>query len=718
MKRREFLLAAGGAALPLNAAPAEMRSEFARPALSHNTRPLWFWNGPLDKRATAEIMERSRESGYAGFGILPGRGMKPDFMTDEFLDHYRFAVETAERLGLKMCLYDEYWFPSGSAGGLLAKQHPEALSQRLDLKSIDVRGPAEVNQPAPPGALMSAVAMNSRTFERVDLRGYMREGSLAWRAPEGEWRVMFFCCVMDGARGLVDYLEPESVTKFLALTYDHYYQALGRHFGKTIDSAFYDEPTMHWNKGRSWTPAYNRKFQRRYGWDPAPFYPALWFDIGPETAAVRNALFGFRAELYADGFIGTLQEWCRKHGVALTGHQDQEEIVNPVGLCGDLMRCFRDQDIPGIDQIFQYGRASKAYKVVSSAAVNYDRQLVMTECYGAIKNMPVENLYKEVMDQFAKGVNLMTPHAVWYDPVKIVFPPELSYRSPTYGPALPAYNEYTGRLQLVLQRGGHVADIAVLYPIATLQAGYRFDAGEPYKGGVIPPEADYMEIGERLALDVRRDFTFLHPETLDAKCSVDGKFLRLRNQIHPQEYRVFLMPGSRAIHWSNLQRIVEFFESGGVVVATTRLPDQSAEKGRDAEVRKAIASLFGRPGEIRRNRRGGRSCFFDQPTAETLRRFLDAALPDGDVVFEDSPTVSGGALAYIHKRIGGREVYFFANSSSGPVDCRVRLRGRLRLETWDPHSGRIQAAAAESGGSTTRLRLQLGPVRSLLFVSL
>ena len=89
---------------------------------------------------------------------------------------------------------------------------------------------------------------------------------------------------------------------------------------------------------------------------PALLYPALWFDIGPETAAARNALFGLRAELFATGFVKTINDWCRDHSIELTGHVDQEEVVNPVGLCGDLIKAFKHQDIPGIDQIFQYGR--------------------------------------------------------------------------------------------------------------------------------------------------------------------------------------------------------------------------------------------------------------------------------------------------------------------------------------------------------------------------
>jgi len=227
---------------------------------------------------------------------------------------------------------------------------------------------------------------------------------------------MLFTCVRDGGGGLVDYLEPDAVRRFIELTYQAYYDKFPKHFGTTIDSAFYDEPAMyHVQGGRAWTDAFNDKFKKNFGFDPVVYYPALWFDIGPDTAAARNALFGMRAELYATGFPKAINDWCREHRIQLTGHVDQEELVNPViGQAGDLIKAFKHQDIPGIDQIAQYGRASRAYKVVSSAAYNYDRPLVVTECYGAINNMPVANFYKEAMDQCAKGINVMVPHAVWY----------------------------------------------------------------------------------------------------------------------------------------------------------------------------------------------------------------------------------------------------------------------------------------------------------------
>jgi hypothetical protein len=713
--------------LPL-AKPPDLRAAFESPAPQRRARPLWFWNGPLTADKTRLILEACQSSGYSGVGILPAQGMKPEFMTPEFLDQYQVAVEHAAQLGLKLCLYDEFWFPSGSAGGLLARRHPEALSKRLDMLARDVTGPSDVVQEVPPGTFMGAVAMNTASKQRVDVSSQARGGSLRWTAPSGQWKLMIFTCVRDGGDGLVDYLSPEAVSKFIELTYQAYFDKFPTHFGKTIDSAFYDEPAFyHVQGGRAWTERFNELFQARYKTNPILLYPALWDDIGSDTAAARNALFGFRAELYATGFVRTINDWCRAHGIQLTGHVDQEEISNPViGLCGDLMRAFKYQDIPGIDQIFQYGRASRAYKVVSSAAFNFDRPLVMTECYGAMDNMPVPTLYKEAMDQFAKGINCMVPHAVWYEPAKIIFKPDLSPSAGTYGPELRAFNQYIGRLQELLQAGRHIADIAVLYPIATLQAGSWFGPGKPYEGCVAIPEADYMAIGEMLALSVRRDFTFLHPDMLEERCSVAGPVLRLNNAVNAEHFRVFILPGSRCVGFRTLQRIKSFYDQGGVVIGTTQLPTQSDELGQDGAVRQIVAHIFGEQTagmvtDPHQNSAGGRAWFLGKPTAEALKTVLDQALPDGDVVVEQSPTLTNGNFSYIHKAISGQSVFFFANSSDQAVDTWVRLRGHLEPELWNPYDGSTRATEAQyisgAGGPVTRVHLVLPPVRSAFVVA-
>jgi hypothetical protein len=286
------------------------------------------------------------------------------------------------------------------------------------------------------------------------------------------------------------------------------------------------------------------------------------------------------------------------------------------------------------------------------------------------------------------------------------------------------------RLQRVLQHGRPVVDIGVLYPIASLQAGYRFGVGEPYKGGIIPEEADYMDLGDRLALEVRQDFTFVHPEVLDARCAVAGAALHLDRPENPQQYRVFIIPGSTTIGAENLGKIKEFFDCGGRVIATTRLPDRSAEFGRDEEVRNLVAELFGAEAvaasippsgyTLRKNDRGGMACFAPAADAATLKAILAEVLPVPDVAWEEDVAVQGGNLSYLHKVIDGRQVYFFANSSDTPVDVRVALRSLRHPELWDPHDGTTGAAKHEMldrGGETVcRLRLELGPVRSVFVV--
>jgi hypothetical protein len=96
-----------------------------------------------------------------------------------------------------------------------------------------------------------------------------------------------------------------------------------------------------------------------------------------------------------------------------------------------------------------------------------------------------------------------------------------------------------------------------------------------------------------LALGVRRDFTFVHPEVLEERCAVDGATITLNNKVNHERWHAFILPGSRCINIATLRFIKNFYEQGGTVIATTRLPDRAAEFGADAEVRQLVAEIFG-----------------------------------------------------------------------------------------------------------------------------
>lgn len=717
-------------------ADRDLRRDFAEPPQSYWPRPLWFWNNtPVVAETVRDQMQQARDRcRYGGFGILPfGKAFAPAYLSDEYFDLYGAALEQAKALGLRLSLYDEYGFPSGSAGSqnssdtsLFARRWPQLTIKRLDKHEWEVSGPARFVQALPKSKLMAVVAMNTATLQRIDLKQAVGGDQLDWQTPAGRWKVMAFMCVVDGDP-ICDYLDPEAADRFIELTHQAYYNRFAAHFGTTIDSTFFDEPTLYRAGGRSWTDKFNERFRDHYGFDPCPYYPALWYDIGPETQAARNYLFGFRAELYATGFPKRVQEWCDAHNITATGHQDQEEVVNPVSVSGDLMKCFRYLDIPGIDKIGGDRPAERFYKIISSAAYNWDKSLVMSETYGAMGDLGWDAIYAVAMEQYTKGINQLIPHAVWYDDRNVTFKPELSWRHPLYAGRLPEFNTYVARLNVLLQNdGAHVADVAVLYPIATLQGSHHLDGPLGYyQGGVAVPEADYVTVGELLAVDLGCDYTFLHPEVLEAACVCEGNELVLPNKIHPGRFRVLVLPGHQTIRWSSLRKIEAFYDQGGNIIATGRLPSKSAEFGHDDDVVRTIERLFGAavPGTgeghspvIRRNTRGGCAIHLHSLAAQTLREAIDATGIMPDVAFE-----SGQALRYIHKRWRGRDVYLFANLNPKLAETTVTLRGRHDLETWDPHTGGIQAIRANyglrSGIDFTRIQISLPYLKSLFLVS-
>jgi len=681
---------------------------------------------------------------------LRGSRRKPSdqgvvYLSEEYFRLYRLAIEEGLRNNFPLStLYDEWNYPSGIVGGQFYTKYPEYAAKSLEMTEKDVTGPANTEMEVPKGALVGAVMMNRDTHERVDVSDRARNSStLKCRIPKGNWKIMVF--YLDDAfrpasqkGGFVDYLDREAVGRYIALNFDPYYSHLKEFFGTVIKRTMYDEPAMHLMDGRMWTPGFNREFQKAHGFSPMSYYPALWYDIGPETAAARNALFGFHAGLFAENYIGQLARWCEAHGIKLGGHLDQEEARNPVAINGDLMKMFEHQQVPGIDDIYYPGRSNVSYKLVTAAAYNYDRPECFAETYAAYRVMNPTIAMRTAMDQFAMGINI-----------------QLGTRPREIGAEM---DRFVGRMSYLLRGGRHVADVAVLYPIAALRSAYAFakppsssrrgsspDFYYALEGGVVPPETDYMDLGEMLYRALRVDYTYLHPEVLTNRCIIEAKKLVLNNKENREEFRVLILPGGDTLSAEAAKRVLEFYRAGGTVIATHKLPSKSAEFKRDREVQGMTAEVFGIPQDnpmtaeitivvddfksyfTNRNSAGGRGCFLPQPDIGILSAVLKEAVPVRDVDIEQAPMwpvkmgpAYDGALTYLHKVKGGNNIYFFANSTDRPMDVKVALRGELNLAIWNPHTGEKEKAeiskTALSGQPVTTVRLVLPPVRATFFV--
>ncbi len=543
------------------------------------------------------------------------------------------------------------------------------------------------------------------------------------------WKLMAFVTVSEGCIGM-DYLSEEAVAGFIEITYEEYYKRFKKYFDNgTITSAFYDEPSF-WPAGgltaygvegaRMWTDDFNEVFAEMFGEDinPVLYYAAMWYDIGDKTTEARDRLNAVRTEMFAKNYIGQINDWCEEHGIDLMGHMLFEDTDNPVPLEGDLMYAFKYQSVPTVDVIDGYGMTEDYYKIISSSAYNWDKALVGSETYGAMgANMPVSHLYKCAMDLYAKGINVIVPHAVWYDGKNnVVYPPELSWRNEKYAAELPIYNDYVSRLAVMLQSGRHVADVAVLYPIDTLEYDYTFNGG--YGAAA---DSNYIALTALLSETLRLDFTYLHPSVIDEKVSVKGSTLHLDNEVNYEDYRVMVLPSIRVISLSNLQKIYDFYKAGGVVISVGSLPYLATEAGETDEVVKLITEMFGvdpRTGASQRiektNEAGGK--LYHLASLAQFESVMGTVLDDFDVKI-DPVTTRGGHLTYIHKVVENRNVYFFANSADNAVNTTVTLRGEFdELELWDPMTGEKSKLETSVKDGVTSFTLSLDKVTSVFVV--
>ena len=777
MKRTPLLLLCAGllASVP---APAQSKyvvdgidmtrveyEQFREPARAF--RGVRFISIPLD-RATEESMRAAVERDFktdkwgtfvliAGGGSTEGlsdaylegsRRQRKDtgtaYLSENYFKLYRAAIEKGLELGFKCStLYDEWEYPSGMVEGHFYSKYPEDCSKSLEMEETDVDGKGgKVSLAMPEGGIyVGSVIMNLDTWERRDVSSGFKDGKLTCKVPAGRWKVMLFWldpsfAPRSSKGGFVDYLDRDAVAKYIDMSFGAYYEHLSEFFGTVIQRTFYDEPTMMLNGGRMWTPKFNEGFRARYGYDPMTLYPALWYNIGPETASARNALHTYRADLFAENYIGQVEEWCRAHGIKSGGHLDQEETRNPVGPNGDLMKAFKYQGVPATDDIYYPGRSNVGYKIVSSSAFNWDKPEMFTETFAAYSRpqyaaLTPENYWRVSLDQLTMGTN-----------IQIEFEQKID-----------GIDRFLGRGGYMLRGGRHVADVAVVYPIASLQAAYSFPSKQQnghyyaYMGGIVPPETDYMDIGESLFRGLRVDYTYLHPEVIAQKCTVEGKELRLNNENNWEQYKVLILPGGEVLSADVAARIREFWRAGGTVIATSKLPRYAAEAGRDQEIRDMVYEVFGMSDILpmtcsvrhssyrflnifsKTNDNGGRGYFIAKPYTSTLGDLIAEAVPVRDVDLGIAPDYYvkmdhdyDGAVTYIHKVRGGKDIYFIANSTAQPVSLNLQLRGRKgSVELWNPQDGTRQAAAFKTeerkGGAVTALPLEIPALNGMFVIA-
>lgn len=660
----------------------------------------------------------------------------PAYLSKEHFDRLRTILAYSKERGRKVVFYDEVGYPSGIANYSAPQKH---LRRLLEKAEEIIVGPKQIKKQIPDnGIIMAVVAMNTKTLRRIDLTPLInKENSIEWKVPKGEWKIMIFNCVTavpSGGeldyRASVDYLDTEASQWFVDKVYEPHVSEIGEYFGNTLIQTFFDDVGI-FDEERTWTDKFNEKFKQYIGFNPATYYPALWENIGVETDAARAAFFDTRAELLADGFPKVVSDWGVKNKIDVSGHCPGNYDPQPVDMNGDPFKFYRDVPVPMVDVIFAYPTGRDGFKLISDGADYYDKPVVAGEVFSNFAPAGRKEGYRRIMELYIRGINRMQGSGL---PIKDIIGEKTSF------------SEWMGRCCMMLQGGRRVSEIGIFYPIADLMSFYTFDAPEFTKemrwGTFVPYDNDFLAVGEMLAGEAHRDFTFIHPDfLLSDKMKINGSALELENKVNSQTYKVLILPGQTVISLKALQKIKAYYDNGGVVIATSLLPSKAAELTgneketliNDRKVREIISEMFGidssKPmpegvSEIKANKNNGRTVFIRKPDGKLLAETLEKLDISADVMFEGnpSPTSGGGMFSYIHKQKDNQDIYYFANSSDDMVETFAEVKGKINPELWNPETGESTlikdvSYSKKNGQDYTRFPLKLKAVSSTFVVS-
>jgi len=386
-------------------------------------------------------LKRLADRGFGGvvINVAFRKYMEDDTAWDRFVKTVDMAVD----LGLRIWIYDEQYYPSGMAGGLALRGHPELEAKVLGCLIKDVDSPdAPVRIASPHGhaSLKFAFAVpliemqNEPAHAAVMCPDFQCQeeishltdsgGGLCWDCPGGKWRIYCFftrsnyegtylCRTIRSPHRSIDCLSTTAVKRFLDITYGNYGKWLGERLGKDIEAIFADEPgllaytpypenyTYTRKKAPSesiveqpdlsipilpfmhWSDDIEEAFLQHCGYLLKDNLPELFDGDSERACGLRLDYRRCTAIMFDEAYNGQYIRLTEANGLSYSGHfRSIRHMLWHPDTSGDLLHNLGQMHIPGCDRLDSDPVAFRYRidcKLASSAAHLYRKKQAMIE---------------------------------------------------------------------------------------------------------------------------------------------------------------------------------------------------------------------------------------------------------------------------------------------------------------------------------------------------
>lgn len=481
----------------------ELLEQFQNPPKTYSPAPLWFWNGKLEKRELSRQIDEMVDKHVFQAFLHPRAYLITPYLEKEWWEAVGYTVEYARQKGFFPWLYDEYAWPSGTAGStfryscqkpsrVLAKGECN-MAKGLRFRELNTQGGSVhaffKDEPRKPVAV-SLITMDTNgafTGEPADIT---EQYGRTLRLPMNHtYKILAF--FQKVYRESVDYLNPAAIRDFLNFTHEEYKKRYGKDFGNLIPGIFFDE-IFNIASPIVWTDRFPEEFRQRKGYDILPCLPYLIYQGSTHTCQIRRDYFDVLASLYEKAFFQQIADWCSQNHFQLTGHTEEWIGDHPLRQ-GNYFKTMRHLHIPGSDchgYRYRYPRAValEEPKWAVSVARMYGKERCMSEAMGGSGwGTSLQGFKRGVNTLAAMGISLFIFHGFYYGTDRQGsqgdWPASLFFQNP-YWKYFDRFADYVGRVSLINSSGVPVVDTALYYPIAEVQSGFQ--------NGGLTPEADRL----------------------------------------------------------------------------------------------------------------------------------------------------------------------------------------------------------------------------------
>ncbi len=668
----------------------ELSSRFKDPPAEYGMILWWGWDGAMSDTVIKRDLDRIKDMGFRGVMLEAGYGMTTKYLSPEWFEMVKVAVDEAKKRGMIVWIEDEGKYPSGFAGGKFSNERPDLKMQGLVVtERIDAKSGIRVYAKMPHYAL-SAVSFNNtdKTSRVIDISS----GMLDWTAPEGDWRIFVAGnrfrssqtrSVNNPTRGkdttasLMDYLNPLATKQFLSWTHEQYKKYIGDEFGKTFMGFMGDEPDFAYTP---WTPKILEEFKARKGYDIKPYLASFFLpQLSEEAKRMKADYWDVWSDLFRDNFFTVQADWCKENNIEYIVHLNHEDqLPGLIRSSGDYFKNMRHVAVPGADAIWAQiwmDHVADYPKLASSAAHLYGKPRAFTESFAAYTYRPTVPEAKWVLDyQLVRGINsvqimFMSASTTRQAPAPKPPQPKPGQKPPVpqvrrtsffQSDTFPSVAQYINRATYLLSQGRPAAKVGVYFPTLSLWYGDN------------ESNKSMLDISQHLT-ENQIDFDFVDEQAFASTLELrNGAFVNLSGQ----EYKVIIVPAISVISETTTNKLKEFINARGKVVFVGNMPVLTTGKTfKDAEEATNLSGAFvERSGKI-------------------TREVIDF-LPSPDVKL----TPSSPQVKYLHRTMPGGELYFFFNEGTAPFSCSAVLEGKGKAQSWDAASGDIKRLKGKSDG--------------------